>query len=647
MNKIMLIVDDLEINRAILKEYFYEDYQIVEAENGEEAYEKLNTYEVGIIVTDIFMPVMDGYELIKKVRQDSRYSLIPIIAITENNESVMQKILDAGANDFVTKPFVSNLVCSRVKGIMSAVELGITNVRKKYEEKLQLQSQLNKSIYNSVTCGIIKCSPQRGYPILYANKIANIALGIDDEKIANQRIDYLQFILPEFYDTLSDTDSILMSSPMGELVTYEYKIVNTHGKEMWIRDISQIIIGDSGQKEMLCILSDISEEKDKIAKEELNRVNELRIDFLARMSHDMRTPMNAILGLSDVCIREAADKDKMLDCMKKIYSSGEYLLSLINDVLDVSNIEKGKLKLVNEAQNIAVMLDNIAQYMRPVAESKNISLTIDNKIEDKSIFVDIDKNRFNQIFINLLTNAVKFTDAGGSIKFEISNVSKSSDKVVNRFSVRDNGIGISREFLKRIYVPFEQEGHVDSYQNDGSGLGMTIVKNIVDVMKGTIEINSEKGVGTEVIVEIPSNITHNPEVEEKQELVTFEGKNILVCEDHPLNMELVVMLLSNIKCNVIKAEDGKIAAQLFESSEEGYIDCVLMDIRMPNMDGLEATRYIRHLNRTDAKTVPIIAMTANAFDEDVKKSIEAGMNEHLSKPIDIDVLYETLAKYLK
>ncbi len=379
-----------------------------------------------------------------------------------------------------------------------------------------------------------------------------------------------------------------------------------------------------------------------------NEANHAKSDFFSHMSHDMRTPLNAILSMSDVEMTEDATEAQKDEYLEKIHISGEYLLGIINDVLDMSRIENKKLVLQPELYSLDDFVNTIQTVIGEQCRKKGIEFVFTAPAARH--WVKIDKVRFNQIFINLLSNAVKFTPAGGRIAFTSENVGAEKGLVHKRYTISDTGCGMSEEFLPKAFDSFAQEArYAGAASNQGTGLGLSIVKQLVELMGGGITVVSKKGEGTTFTVDMPVELAEPParEAEAPVDLSVLNGLHILLCEDHPLNAQIVVRLLGKKGCIVECAENGRIGCDRFAASPEGYYDLVLMDIRMPVMDGLEATRSIRAMARADAKAVPIVAMTADAFIEDVQTSLDAGMNGHLSKPIVPRQLFETIARQVK
>lgn len=380
--------------------------------------------------------------------------------------------------------------------------------------------------------------------------------------------------------------------------------------------------------------------------------SEARTAFFSRMSHDMRTPMNAIIGFSSPELLEDADESAKDEYLEKIHVSGGYLLGLINEVLDMTKIDSGKMEIHEENMSLNEFWDANKIIIEKLAEDKQIEFKV-NFSQSGVEYIIADYQRLSQIVINLLSNAIKFTDSGGHVSFSFNVLNVTSTEIEYCISVKDDGRGMSEEFLNRLYQPFVRGDN----KTEGTGLGLVITKQLIELMGGHIECISKLGEGTEFLVYLSSRIgskkleDKDSDVEEKtdenkvlSEDVILVGKNILMCEDHLVNCQIAERLLAKKHMKVSIAHDGLEGIQLFEQSEPGFYDAILMDIRMPNLDGLLTTAEIRKLDRSDAKTIPIIAMTADAFVDDVKEAKEAGMNAHLSKPIDPGKLYSTLAQ---
>ncbi|MBR2875957.1 MAG: response regulator [Clostridia bacterium] len=393
------------------------------------------------------------------------------------------------------------------------------------------------------------------------------------------------------------------------------------------------------------------EKKLKKAMEEAKRANEARSDFFAGISHDMRTPMNAIIGMSALGVEESKD-ETIRKYFSNIDASAHFLLGLINDALDGSQIEKNVLKLTYEPYSLSEFSHYVSSVVGPLCEAKKIDFSMQISNEHAK-YINTDKLRFNQIFFNLLSNAVKFTPENGKIEFIMEFVSRNNGVIVQKFIVRDTGIGMSKEFQKKMFNRFEREKSPDSLNASGTGLGLFITKYVVELMGGTISVNSEVGKGSEFTVELAleeANVdTVNTEIDklsqEEYERV-LKGKHVLLCEDNEMNSQIAVRVLEKKGMVVECAPDGQAGLEKFNNSDEGYFDVILMDVRMPVMDGLETTRVIRNLERLDSKRVPIIAMSANTHKSDIETAIKAGMSAHIGKPFDVKELYKVISREL-
>lgn len=372
-------------------------------------------------------------------------------------------------------------------------------------------------------------------------------------------------------------------------------------------------------------------------------------DFLSNISHDMRTPLNGILGFTDL----AMQADDIVTCqqyLSKIKSASCFLRDLINDTLELSRIEKGKKTLHPEVVDSRDILDSIINSVKGIADAKHIDFRVDTEKAGLG-YVRADRINVEKIFLNLLSNAVKFTAPSGRVEFIIEKLEIPEAAGNYRFIVRDNGIGMSEDFMPKMFNAFEQEHPSDAKDIVGTGLGLAIVQQLVSLMKGRIEVKSKEGEGTEFTVYLPiERVLDHHVMQAKKETMVHEeltGKRVLICEDHPLNQEISRAILERRGMEVVCAENGKIGVDTFASSKPGEYQAILMDIRMPVMNGLLAAEAIRKLSRADAKTIPIIALSANAFDEDIQKSKKAGMDYHLTKPIEPDELYRVLGKLMK
>ena len=390
------------------------------------------------------------------------------------------------------------------------------------------------------------------------------------------------------------------------------------------------------------------------ARKEAEQANAAKQEFLSSMSHDIRTPMNAIIGMTSLALDNTDDPKRVRDYLGKIALSSKHLLGLINDVLDISKIESGKMTLNVEPVSLREAMDSIVNIIQPQVTAKNQQFkAVAQEILSEN--VRCDGVRLNQVLINLLGNAVKFTPEKGAVQLTVyqETLPEDASRVRTHFLVSDTGIGMSKEYQKVIFESFSREDNTQVRKTEGSGLGMAITKCIVDAMGGTISVRSEQGRGSEFHVVLDLEKAAAPAASEAADGaaervndVVLKGRRILLAEDNELNWEVARELLSILELELDWAENGEICVEKFRNSPAGHYDAIIMDVRMPVMDGYEATAAIRGLERADAD-IPIIAMTADAFSEDIQRCLERGMNDHLAKPIDIQAVTFKLKKYLK
>ena len=386
----------------------------------------------------------------------------------------------------------------------------------------------------------------------------------------------------------------------------------------------------------------------ELAAKEANRANRAKTELMAHISHDIRTPIGGVMGMTNIARRSIEDKEKVEDCLDKIDESSSYLLSLVNKVLDLSKIESGEFKLVEAPFSVEELLKECVEMLEGQIK--------ENKIWFYKKFPPFahpavlgDRLHVQQILMNILGNAMKYTPAGGQVSFLVTEQKLADGRVEFCFTVQDTGIGMDAEFLKRIYQPYAKADEDEGKRYHGTGLGMTIAKQYIDAMGGTIQVESEPGKGTRFEVRIPFAIAEElPEKEAAGIVVTkaFAGMKILAVEDVPINLKITVFLLENMGFTVDTALNGIEAVEAFKSSKEGEYAAILMDVMMPEMDGLEATTVIRKLERADAATIPIVAATASAFEDDRVAIFKAGMNGYLLKPLNDESVYSEMMKQI-
>lgn len=462
--------------------------------------------------------------------------------------------------------------------------------------------------------------------------------------------------LEEIYNSLKQ-ETLMAELQKSEVYTGFYTL-SIGGKVVRKRNMYTYL--DKTRRVILCARQDITEiynreEEQKVKLAEALKAAEAasvaKTDFLSRVSHDMRTPLNGILGLTTLLEGYITDSTALRD-LSQLEQSGRYLLNLINDTLDVSKIESGKVELNPSVCDGRTVLKTAINLIMPNIRKKDINFKVN--VEDLPYTtLYIDSGRLQQIFMNIVGNAVKFTPKGGTITFTATNLSVENGVITDKVVIQDTGLGMSEEFLPHLFEPFSQERNTATSKSQGTGLGMTITKEIVELMGGKIYVESELGKGTTFTLILPLKIatakqaaTFKEVVVEDTSRVSLNGVKVLLCEDHPLNAIIATRLLEKKGVNVEWAENGEIGVNKFIAAEPGYYKAILMDIRMPVMNGIDATKIIRDLEREDAQSIPIIAMTANALSSDMAETKAAGMNAHLSKPIDANQLYEVLQHYV-
>ena len=386
----------------------------------------------------------------------------------------------------------------------------------------------------------------------------------------------------------------------------------------------------------------------KAAALKAESANLAKTEFLQRMSHDIRTPINGIRGMVEIGDRCPEDMARQADCRKKIWEASTLLLELVNEVLDMGKLESGEVVLENVSFDLPELMHEITDVLEKQAAERGIVLHREyGKLPHPRLVGS--PLHVKRLLMNVLSNAIKYNRDKGRVMLDCFELSCTGDKAQICFVCADTGIGMSEEFQKRMFEPFAQENAGARSVYGGTGLGMSITKSLVDKMGGTIGVESQQGVGTTYTITLPFAVDNAATAEPEQQqtdLTVLQGRRVLLAEDNALNMEIVEFLLNEVGVKVTRAADGQQAVEAFAASPVGGFDAILMDVMMPVRDGHEATRAIRAMDRPDAKTIPIFAMTANAFTEDRRKALESGMNEHLPKPIDPDTLYRLLAKYL-
>ena len=415
-----------------------------------------------------------------------------------------------------------------------------------------------------------------------------------------------------------------------------YRIRCKDGTYKYIEDRGQKVVKEDGTIEHWNLMLDKNDfMHNSIELESEKKANKSKSDFLSRMSHDMRTPLNGIIGLLQIAERHFDDKDLLLESHKKMQVAANYLLSLINDVLQMSKIEDGNVPLTKDIIDFSKLTKDIIDIIEQRAKERGIKMQFNAKNDIRYPFVYGSPVHLRQIFLNIYGNCIKYNHIGGSI-ITTSDYTETDDGVVMyEWTITDTGIGMSKEYKEHIFEPFSQERQYIGSTHHGIGLGMSIVKGLIEKMGGSIEVESEEGVGSTFIIKIPFKIAPTPyKVNKQTSEIKIDGLNLLLVEDNELNVEIAETLLSDEGAVVTVAKDGLQAVNIFKEKPEGSFDAILMDIMMPNLNGWDTTRRIRSMKRSDAERVPVIAMSANAFAEDIINSRISGMDEHLTKPLE-------------
>lgn len=568
--------------------------------------------------------------------------------------------------------FMDRIVNANGQEVIQAVFTDITNVTRLQREQAREQLMENRSLRAAI-CTV--------YPLIMSLNLSKDTFQCfveDQEGYLGQKegiysrliAQYAEDVYPSYREDYLRTfnrEEIIRSFQSGKKEVYmEMQQKGVDGKYHWI-SIHIVAVDNPFNEDVMAInMTKIldSQRAEQARQEQLlrdalaaaNAANRAKSDFLSRMSHDIRTPMNAIIGMSAIGQMKSQDVECVQDCFRKIDASSQYLLSIINDILDMSKIENGKMEITSVPFAPAAMLEEINDIIRPQAEEKGLYYKIENH-EPLDLCCIGDELRLKQILMNLLSNALKFTPEGGRVEVDIREKTRRDSVVYLEMEVRDTGIGMSEEFMERIFQPFEQENPELARNYVGSGLGLSIVYNLVQLMNGTLEVQSCQGKGSDFLVVIPLRLVRDMEGREDADELgkveekpygnsSVQGKRVLLVEDNDLNMEIAKELLEMCGLQVEGARDGKEAVELVEVNPPDYYGAVLMDIRMPVMDGIEATRRIRSMGRADTGKLPIIAMTANAFEEDKKAAEQAGMSGYLVKPIDMEAVIEELERVM-
>jgi len=477
-------------------------------------------------------------------------------------------------------------------------------------------------------------------------------LGLSPEAVQED----LYVLYPAGDDSGASRLENLMQMEQGVQQEWEREFVNQETGEPRYIHVTGFINDVQGARKCIVDLSDRTGEHQttlavEAALEVAEKASKAKTDFLSNMSHDIRTPMNAIIGITTLMKNELHQPEKLAEHLGKLETSGRLLLGIINDILDMSRIESGKTTLNIEKTNLPQQVSQLDSIIRQQASQRRQTFTVENHVQHENVLAD--PNRLNQVLMNILSNAVKYTPQGGHIRLDVEELSHTEHYAKYRFVVQDDGIGMSAVYQKTLFDPFTREEKSGTNRVQGTGLGMAITKSIVDLMGGTIHVESAPGKGSrfEVVLELPIDAeadkvqTASALPEEDEAVSPLSGMSFLCAEDNAINAEILEMLLETKGASCTICSNGQEIVDAFASVKPGEYDMILMDVQMPVMDGLEATRRIRNGENPLGRTIPILAMTANAFLEDMQKSKEAGMDEHLSKPVDIAALEQTVKRF--
>ena len=477
-------------------------------------------------------------------------------------------------------------------------------------------------------------------------------LGLSPEAVQED----LYVLYPAGDDSGASRLENLMQMEQGVQQEWEREFVNQETGEPRYIHVTGFINDVQGARKCIVDLSDRTGEHQttlavEAALEVAEKASKAKTDFLSNMSHDIRTPMNAIIGITTLMKNELHQPEKLAEHLGKLETSGRLLLGIINDILDMSRIESGKTTLNIEKTNLPQQVSQLDSIIRQQASQRRQTFTVENHVQHENVLAD--PNRLNQVLMNILSNAVKYTPQGGHIRLDVEELSHTEHYAKYRFVVQDDGIGMSAVYQKTLFDPFTREEKSGTNRVQGTGLGMAITKSIVDLMGGTIHVESAPGKGSrfEVVLELPIDAeadkvqTASALPEEDEAVSPLSGMSFLCAEDNAINAEILEMLLETKGASCTICSNGQEIVDAFASVKPGEYDMILMDVQMPVMDGLEATRRIRSGENPLGRIIPILAMTANAFLEDMQKSKEAGMDEHLSKPVDIAALEQTVKRF--
>ena len=564
-----------------------------------------------------------------------------------------KSIVNANMNrlQYTTMAVMSGIVgMLAVTVLLLMVQSNRQKLRKK-DQQLLAREELFSSLSRNVDDVFLMIDTGTG-KVEYISPNVRRILGISTEAVQE---DFHVLCSAGGYHCRSRLDDLMQMEP-GTQQEWNREFIHQETGEPRYIHVTGFINDAQGAKKCIVDLSDRTGEHQttlavEAALEVAEKASQAKTDFLSNMSHDIRTPMNAIIGITTLMKNELHQPEKLADHLDKLETSGRLLLSIINDILDMSRIESGKTTLSVEPMHLSQQLDQLSTMIRAQASEKAQTFTVSTHLRHENLLAD--PTRLNQVLMNILSNAVKYTPRGGHIRFEVDELPRNEHYAKYSFVVQDDGIGMSEAYQKTLFDPFTREERSGTNKVQGTGLGMAITKNIVDLMGGSISVESATGKGTrfEVVLEFPIDTEADaaPKAqalpEEPEDVSPLCGMNFLCAEDNAINAEILELLLESKGAHCKICPNGQELVDAFASVKPGEYDMILMDVQMPVMDGLEAARRIRSSENPLGQVIPILAMTANAFLEDMQKSKEAGMDEHLSKPVDIDALEQTVKRF--
>ena len=537
-----------------------------------------------------------------------------------------------------------------VAALLLVVQNNRQKLRKK-DQQLLAREELFSNLSRNVDDVFLMIDTETS-KVEYVSPNVQRILGLSPEAVQED----LHVLYPAGDDSGASRLENLMQMEQGVQQEWEREFVNQETGEPRYIHVTGFINDVQGARKCIVDLSDRTGEHQttlavEAALEVAEKASKAKTDFLSNMSHDIRTPMNAIIGITTLMKNELHQPEKLAEHLGKLETSGRLLLGIINDILDMSRIESGKTTLNIEKTNLPQQVSQLDSIIRQQASQRRQTFTVENHVQHENVLAD--PNRLNQVLMNILSNAVKYTPQGGHIRLDVEELTHTEHYAKYRFVVQDDGIGMSEAYQKTLFEPFTREEKSGTNRVQGTGLGMAITKSIVDLMGGTIHVESAPGKGSrfEVVLEFPIDAesdkvqTASALPEEAEAVSPLSGMSFLCAEDNAINAEILEMLLETKGASCTICSNGQEIVDAFASVKPGDYDMILMDVQMPVMDGLEATRRIRNGENPLGRTIPILAMTANAFLEDMQKSKEAGMDEHLSKPVDIAALEQTVKRF--